>query len=107
MKKKKKKKKRKDKNCRPGNLSKSTHNESHCFVTACNVCTGIIQKNAKSLEVTFVHCKISMPAIGQNRSRNFGLSVNNRQDRAAKNHNLSPSLQKIQTTAYINQNDFY
>ena len=25
----------------------------------------------------------------------------------ANNHNLWPSLQQIQTTAYINQNDFY
>ena len=55
------------------------------------------------------HCKKYAPAIGQNRSRDFGLSVTNRHDRlrAANNHNLWPNLQKIQTTAYINQNDFY
>ena len=37
---------------------------------------------------TFVHCKKSAPAIGQNRSRDFGLSVTNRQDRAVMNVNL-------------------
>ena len=36
----------------------------------------------------------------EKRFRDFGLSVTNRQDRAAKNHNLWPSLQIIQITAY-------
>ena len=34
------------------------------------------------------HCKKSAPTIGQNQSRDIGLSVTNRQDRAVMNVNL-------------------